>query len=155
MEDRRAVTQGKAVSLPWKQREDRPFMPDDLPAPPLPIDPEAGWHELEAEDGHRLAVAFTGTGRHGELVMGYLYCWPPLEDDWRDPTFAELRSASGLCHLEGCVFELPPWPGGLELPADAVGIQICFRQRGAVDGTEAALRFSLSAGIAPPRIVKG
>lgn len=144
------------MSLPWIQREERPFMPDDLPAPPVAIDAEAGWHELEAEDGHRLAVAFTGTGRPPELVMGWLYCWPPIDLPWRDPTFEELRTASGLCHLEGCVFELPPWVGGLELPEDASGILVSFRQRGAVEGTDAALRFSLATGIvARPTMAQG
>ena len=130
-------------------------MPDDLPAPDVPLGEKAVWHELEAQDGHRLALTFTGTGRPPELIMGWLYCWPPSSpqsmDDipWRDPTFEELRTASGLCELEGCVFELPPWIGGAELPAEASGMLICFRQRGAVEGTEAALRFSLATGIMP------
>jgi len=136
------------MATPWTALDERPAMPVDLPAPPPIIDPE--WYELDPGDGHRLAVTFTGTGRPPELIMGWLYCWPEEDGEpWRDPTFDELRSASGLCYLDGCVFELPPWPGGLELPAEAAGILVAFRQRGAVEGSEAALRFSIATGIVP------
>lgn len=83
------------------------------------------------------------------LFAGFLYCIPPEgSTEIRLPTFEELHDASELideeCH--GVVWELPPWFTQVR-PREGSGALVVFRQRGAVDGTEAAHRFSLSAGV--------